>query len=155
MQIKMVNIDSIKPYPGNARINDQAVDAVAASLKEFGWQQPIVADTKGVIIVGHTRHKAAKKLGMAKVPVHVAKDLTAAQVRAYRLADNKSGELAEWDMDKLAIEAAALADSIDLSLFGFDLEAILAKGIPAGNKAIDETTLAETANECPSCGFKW
>ena len=75
MKVELKPIDDIKPYESNPRINDSAVDAVAASLTEFGFRQPIVADTDGVIIVGHTRWKAAKKLGLAKVPVHVATDL--------------------------------------------------------------------------------
>jgi len=81
--IELRPIDEVTPYVNNPRINDAAVDAVAASLKEFGFRQPIVVDAGGVIIVGHTRWKAAKKLGLAKVPVHVATDLTEAQVKAY------------------------------------------------------------------------
>ena len=88
MQIELRPIDQVKPYPGNPRQNDEAVDAVAASLKEFGFRQPIVVDADGVIIVGHTRYKAAQKLGLKQVPVHVATDLTPAQVKAYRIADN-------------------------------------------------------------------
>ena len=87
MQIELRPIDQIKPYPGNPRQNDEAVDAVAASLKEFGFRQPIVVDAEGIIIVGHTRYKAALKLGLKQVPVHVATDLTPAQVKAYRIAD--------------------------------------------------------------------
>ena len=90
--VQLRNIDEIKPYERNPRLNDNAVDAVAASLKEFGFRQPIVIDGDGVIVCGHTRYKAAKKLGLAKVPVHVAKDLTPEQVKAYRLADNKTGD---------------------------------------------------------------
>ena len=84
MEVKLVKIDDIRPYEGNPRVNDPAVDAVAASLREFGFRQPIVVDQAGVIIVGHTRWKAAKKLGLAKVPVHVAKDLSPEQAKAYR-----------------------------------------------------------------------
>src|ERR1035437_8838945 len=109
MKIELWDINRIKPYPGNPRINDAAVDAVAASLREFGFRQPIVCDSEMVIIVGHTRWKAAKKLGLTKVPVHVAKDLTPTQIKAYRIADNKTNELAEWDMDLLPIEIRDLA----------------------------------------------
>ena len=99
----------------------EAVDAVAASIKEFGWRQPIVVDKDGVIVCGHTRWKAAKKLGLKKVPVHVATDLTPAQIKAYRLADNKSAELAEWNMELLPIELADLqAMDVNLELLGFD-----------------------------------
>ena len=95
--VQLHNVDEITPYENNPRINDGAVDAVAASLRDFGFRQPIVVDTDGIIIAGHTRYKAAVQLGLKKVPVHVATDLTAEQVRAYRLADNKTAELAEWE----------------------------------------------------------
>ena len=121
MNVTTRNVNEIKPYEANPRINDDAVDAVAASLKEFGFRQPIVVDSDGVIIVGHTRWKAAKKLGLAKVPVHVAKDLTAEQIKAYRIADNKTGELAEWDFDLLPTELKDLQQAdYDLNLLGFD-----------------------------------
>ncbi|HEV2969191.1 MAG TPA: ParB N-terminal domain-containing protein [Pirellulales bacterium] len=83
MKIELRKLSDIKPYPQNPRVNDAAVDAVAASIREFGFQQPIVVDIEGVIIVGHTRWKAAQKLGLDKVPVHAAKDLTPAQIKAY------------------------------------------------------------------------
>jgi len=117
-------------------VNDAAVDAVAASIKEFGWRQPVVVDKDGVIICGHTRWKAAQKLGLKKVPVHVATGLTPAQVKAYRLADNKSGEFAEWDMELLPIELAGLQDmDFDLDLTGFsddDLAKLLNPGLKEG-----------------------
>jgi DNA modification methylase len=115
MNIEIRDIHSIKPYERNPRLNDKAVDAVAASLKEFGFRQPIVVDADGVIIAGHTRFKAALKLGLAKVPVHVATDLSPEQVRAYRIADNKSGEIADWDMQILPIELSELKET------GFDM----------------------------------
>lgn len=119
MEVKSMSIDDIKPYENNPRDNDDAVDSVANSIKEFGWQQPIVVDKDMVIIVGHTRYKAAKKLGMDKVPVVVASSLTPEQVKAYRLADNKVGELADWDMEKLNTELDGIED-IDMSEFGFE-----------------------------------
>lgn len=119
MQVESRSIREIKPYEHNPRSNDGAVDAVAASIKEFGWQQPIVVDKDGVIIAGHTRYKAAKKLGLKEVPVVVAENLTDEQVRAYRLADNKTGELAEWDFSALEEELSGIAE-IDMSQFGFD-----------------------------------
>ena len=118
-ELKWEPIKSIRPYEKNPRRNDEAVDAVAASIREFGWQQPIVLDKDGVIIAGHTRYKAAKKLKCDTVPVVVADDLTEDQVKAYRLADNKTGELAEWDTALLGEELAELAD-FDMSQFGFD-----------------------------------
>ena len=121
MKVENVSIQDVKPYTKNPRKNDDGVDAVANSIKEFGWQQPIVVDKDKVIIVGHTRYKAAKKLGMKEVPVVVASNLSDEQVRAYRLADNKTGELTDWDMGLLDDELGDIAD-IDMSDFGFDLE---------------------------------
>ena len=119
MQVVAKSIDDIKPYENNPRNNDDAVDAVANSIKQFGWQQPIVVDIGGVIIAGHTRYKAAQKLGLKTVPVVVAKDLSEEQVKAYRLADNKSGELANWN-DELLEDELVVIDDIDMADFGFD-----------------------------------
>jgi len=96
MKIELWKLSQVKPYPNNPRVNDDAVDAVAASLREFGFRQPIVVDAEGVIICGHTRFKAAQKLGLEKVPVHVAKDLSPEQIKAYRKADKQTASLAEW-----------------------------------------------------------
>jgi len=121
LDVELRPIDAIRPYEANPRVNDQAVDAVAASLREFGFRQPIVVDTDGVIIVGHTRWKAARKLGLAKVPVHVATDLSPEQIKAYRIADNQTATLAEWDFELLPIELKDLQGAdYDLSLLGFD-----------------------------------
>lgn len=142
MKVEMRDISTVKPYEKNPRINDAAVDAVAESLKEFGFRQPLVVDEHGVIVCGHTRWKAAKKLGLATVPVHVARDLTEAQIKAYRLADNKSAELAEWDYDLLPIELGELkADGFDLELLGFDqneLAKLLNPGVKEGLTDPDE-----------------
>ena len=132
MKIELRPLSEIKPYPNNPRLNDDAVDAVVNSIREFGFRQPIVVDSDGVIICGHTRFKAAEKLGLAKVPVHVAKDLTPEQIKAYRIADNKTAELAEWNYDLLPIELGELQScDFDLSLLGFDQEE-LAKLLDAG-----------------------
>jgi DNA modification methylase len=121
MKIELRRISEIKPYENNPRINDDAVDAVAASIREYGFRQPIVVDTEDVIVVGHTRWKAAQKLGLDKVPIHVAKDLTPAQIRAYRIADNQTNTLAEWDAELLRLELHDLeALDFDMSLLGFD-----------------------------------
>lgn len=120
MQVKEIAIEKIKAYRKNPRKNDQAVDAVANSIKEFGWKQPLVVDPKTMeIVVGHTRWKAAKKLGMKTVPCIMADDLTEEQIKAYRLADNKTNELAEWDFDLLGEELDGILD-IDMTDFGFD-----------------------------------
>lgn len=117
--IQMMPIDTVKPYIYNPRVNDQAVDAVARSIEEFGFRSPIVVDESKTIINGHTRLKAAKQLGLEQVPVLLADDLTEEQVRAFRLADNKTAELAEWDDDMLE-EELSLLDDIDMSEFGFE-----------------------------------
>jgi DNA modification methylase len=121
MKIELWNIADVKPYPGNPRQNDDAIDAVAKSLVEFGFRQPIVVDSDGVIVCGHTRYKAAVKLHLEQVPVHVAKDLSPEQIRAYRIADNQTASLATWDYDLLPIELAGLKEAnYDLGLLGFD-----------------------------------
>src|SRR5207244_12636247 len=93
MYVELRPIDTIRPYENNPRVNDPAVDAVAASIRQFGFRQPIVVDEQGVIVAGHTRYKAALKLGLETVPVHVAKGITPAQLKAYRIADNQSATL--------------------------------------------------------------
>src|SRR5260370_4694823 len=96
MLVQLRNVEEIKPYESNPRVNDHAVDAVAASIREFGFRQPIVLDEDGTIIAGDTRFKAALKLSLKKVPVHLATELTPAQIQAYRLADNTLRQLADW-----------------------------------------------------------
>jgi len=121
MEIKTVGIEEIRPFENNPRNNDMAVDKVASSIDEFGWKQPIVVDKDGVIIVGHTRYKAALQLGYTEVPVLYAGDLSPEQVKAYRLADNKTSEFAEWNLDMLGAELKELDDMMfDMSQFGFE-----------------------------------
>lgn len=122
MQVQQMSIHDIVPYENNARFNDEAVDYVKNSIKEFGFKQPIVVDKDNVIIAGHTRYKAAREIGMKTVPTIVADDLTEEQVKAYRLADNKTGEIAEWDFDKLLVELQDLElnSELDMADFGFD-----------------------------------
>lgn len=116
MQIKLVNLNAIKPYEKNPRNNEAAIDKVASSIKEFGFKQPIVVDAAGIIIAGHTRFKAAQRLRLSEVPVLYADDLTPNQIKAYRLADNKTSEFAEWDAELLSAELN------DLLISGFDME---------------------------------
>lgn len=120
-KVTYMDVDSLIPYANNPRLNDNAVDAVAASIKELGFKVPIVVDGENVIINGHTRLKAAHKLGLKQVPVIVADDLTPEQAKAFRLADNKTGELAQWDMAKLGIELEGIGE-IDMGEFGFDID---------------------------------
>lgn len=122
MKVEMWPTTRPIPYTRNARkITDAAIDKVAASIKEYGWRQPIVVDTVGVLIVGHARLLAAKKLGLESVPIHVAHELTPAQVRAYRLMDNRSHDETDWDYDLLSAELLEMQSlELDLSLTGFD-----------------------------------
>ena len=123
VNVKMVPIGEVVPYDKNPRLNDKAVDAVASSIREFGFKVPIVVDGEGVVVSGHTRLKAAKSLGLTEVPVIVADDLDDTKIKAFRLADNKVAELADWDESMLAEELAELADlSYDMSQFEFDLD---------------------------------
>ena len=121
VNLKEMRVDDLIPYENNPRKNDAAVDAVAASIREFGFKVPIIADADNVIVAGHTRLKAAKKLGLETVPVIMADDLTEDQIKAFRLADNKTGELAEWDFEKLETELAAISSDIDMAAFGFSI----------------------------------
>src|SRR5262249_2134650 len=144
----MRRLADIKPYHNNPRLNDAAVDTVAASIKEFGFRQPIVIDEEGVIIVGHTRYKAALKLGMKKVPVDVARGRTPEQVKAYRVTDNQTNRLSEWDYALLVTELTDLQRvDFDLSVIGFsptDLESLLG-GITEG--LIDPNAIPEPPEE--------
>ena len=112
------NVDELIPYVNNPRHNENAVDAVASSIKNFGFKQPIVIDNKNEIVAGHTRLLASKKLGLEEVPVIIADDLSEGQIRAYRLADNKVSELSEWDYNMLGLELEEI--DIDMTDFGFD-----------------------------------
>lgn len=127
MKIVEKRLDEIKPYEKNPRRNDEAVEYVANSLREFGWKQPIVIDKNGVIVAGHTRYKAALSLGWTTAPCLVADDLTPEQVKAYRLADNKVAEASEWNMELLDAELAEIMDALpefDMADFGFDLDGV-------------------------------
>ena len=149
-------IEDVIPYENNPRKNDGAVDSVAASIHEFGFKNPIIVDSENVIIAGHTRLKAAEKLGLETVPVIVADDLTEDEVKAFRLADNKTAELAVWDMDLLDQELAELDGLIDMEDFGFFSES--EEDEDADYDGAKELDLDEYADrkfeyECPECGF--
>lgn len=121
MEIVNKRLNEIEPYEKNPRKNDDAVQYVAESIRQFGFKVPIVIDRDGIIVAGHTRYKAAKLLKMDEVPCIVADDLTDEQVKAFRLADNKVGEFAEWNEDLLAYELADIID-IDMTDFGFSFD---------------------------------
>ena len=120
MNVKEINIKDIRPYEKNPRKNNSAVAYVAESIKQFGFKVPIIIDKNNVIVAGHTRYKAAKKLGINTVPVIIADDLTDEQIKAFRLADNKVAEQAEWDIDLLNEELEEIFD-IDMTDFGFEV----------------------------------
>lgn len=137
-------LDGLTYYDNNPRRNEKAVKAVKKSIKEFGFLNPIIVDGEGTIICGHTRFLAAQELYMEQVPVIVADDLTEEQVRAFRLADNKVGEIATWDKDKLHDELLELKDIFDMTAFGF--------------KKDDEELAGELSSnhhKCPKCGYEW
>jgi len=121
-ELVFLPLKNLKPYENNPRFNQDAVDEVVASIQEFGFRNPIIVDKNNVIVCGHTRYLALKRLKWSEpVPCLVAKELTDEQIKAYRLADNKVGELASWNVDLLLEELDGIAD-IDMSVFGFDLE---------------------------------
>ena len=122
MTIQYLSLDKIKPYENNPRINEGAVDKVANSIEKFGFKNPIILDKNNVIIAGHTRYKASQKLGLKEVPVIIAKDLSEEQAKAYRLADNKTNEFAEWDENKLNAELFDLMESFKMEEFGFEFD---------------------------------
>jgi ParB-like chromosome segregation protein Spo0J len=123
MKVELMPVDQVIPYARNPRINAHAIEKLAASIKEFGFRQPIVTDKELVIVVGHVRFEAAKRLGLKKVPVHIATELTPEQIKAYRITDNRVGEESEWDKSLLQLEIAELDDATyDTELLGFNAE---------------------------------
>ena len=154
LKIIEMSVKDVIPYENNPRRNDNAVEKVAASIKQFGFKVPIIVDSENVIVAGHTRLKAAELLELEKVPVILADDLTEEQVKAFRLADNKTGELADWDFSRLEEELAEL-DNFDMSEFGFvglnDEEE--QDEAPEDFKEYDEEL--ETTHKCPKCSYEW
>jgi ParB-like chromosome segregation protein Spo0J len=149
-------LDRVRPYDKNPRvITKAAIEKVAASVKEFGWRQPIVVDDDGIILVGHTRRAAAAFLGFTEVPVHVASGLSEAQKRAYRLADNRAGEESRWNPDLLDTELAELgALGFDLSKTGFDpieLPSIVPAFSPITSGEVQPLD-RRMSMTCPQCG---
>ena len=140
-------LSSIYPYPKNPRDNEAGIEAVAKSIQEFGWRQPIVVDEAGVIVVGHTRYKAAQKLGLTEVPVHVATGLTPEQIQAYRIADNQTSTLSDWDDDKLTQELVSLQEKgYDLDFTGFSGDT-LAELLHEAPELVDPDAIPEPPDE--------
>lgn len=159
MRVVYMDPDKIIPYEKNAKIHsEKQIEEIANSLKEFGFKQPIVVDKDNVVICGHGRLMAAKKLGLTSVPVKVEKDLSEAEVKALRLADNKTNESA-WIYKKLNEEIEAIS-SLDMGDFGFTLyggkeepsEQVLSEGGEISLGSFDDDTFI---HECPNCGFKF
>ena len=154
MQIIYKKLEELHPYKNNPRRNDKAVDAVANSIQEFGFKVPVVIDKSGEIIAGHTRYKAAKKLEMKQIPCIIADDLTEEQIRAFRIADNKVGEMAGWDFDLLDEELEKMS-YIDMEKFGFFDSGVSDEDI---EKFFEESDKKKESNRktiiCPYCGEK-
>ena len=164
MEIVWKRLEELTPYENNPRKNDNAVEAVAASIKEFGFLVPVIIDGHGEIVAGHTRLKAAEQLGLSSVPCLVAEELSEEQVRAYRLADNKIAELANWDVEKLKEELAAIEEiNMDAFCFGFFREEPPQKIEENPVAKLDEGGEIDISSfgddvfdlECPYCGFRW
>lgn len=155
MKVQTAKIEHITPYARNPRKNAEAVAGVAASLKEFGWQQPIVVDREMVIIVGHTRYLAAQKLGMTEVPITIADKLTPEQIKAYRIIDNRSNEIAEWDFEMLNLEINEIGlDFTDFDLPHLDFPIINPEDLTDEEQPkLDE--LDPKIVTCPDCGHQF
>jgi len=161
VEIVDMPIEQIKPYKKNPRKNEKAIPEVVKSLKEFGFRQPLVVDSNMVLIAGHTRLLAAKELGLTNVPVHIASTLTPAQVRAYRIADNRSHDRSEWDVTLLNEELGELFEmdekfDIEFMDFGdFGPGEEKEKEIKEGSKELDESEFNDFDHKCPKCGFEY
>ncbi len=153
MEIKELSLDEIKMYEKNARKNDKAVEMVKQSIEDYGFRVPIIVDKDNVIIAGHTRYKAALQLELKKIPVITAEGLTEEQVKALRLADNKTAELSSWDFDRLEKEIDLIDDEKFLEIFYQnryeDFEEY------DGEINLDDFDDEEFKYECPECGFKF
>lgn len=158
MKIVERKIEQLQPYENNPRKNEDAVEYVANSIREFGWQVPIVIDRDNTIVAGHTRYLAAIELGIDKIPCVVAENLSEQQIKAFRLADNRVGEASSWDWDMLQVEIDSITD-IDLSDFNFtldtdvDIDSFFTE-TEEDTKSGMETEAKPKKIQCPHCG-KW
>ena len=155
LKVKNIPVEEIKIYENNPRrINDDAIKAVLASIKEFGFKVPVILDRNNVIVAGHTRVLAAQKLGLSEIPCIVADDLTPEQIRAFRLVDNKTAELTGWDFEKLDLELEEI--DFDMSDFGFEIGG---EDVDTGAFFTEAEAVAKPEKSssphvviCPSCG---
>ena len=163
LNIHYVSLAKLKPYKNNPRKNDKAVDFVKNSIEQFGWRVPIVIDRNMIILAGHTRYKAAKRLGIEMVPCVVADDLSEEQAAAFRLIDNKTQELSSWDFGKLIQELNDLVDEFRMSMFGFDdkedddggeVGRVATQDLDEGEELdIEDFSDGSFNCQCPFCGF--
>lgn len=152
MEIKMVKIGDLKPYENNPRFNDEAVQYVVNSIKQFGFKVPMVIDKNNVIVAGHTRYKASLELGLKEVPCIVADDLNEEQIKAFRLADNKVGEKSEWNLELLDEELEQILN-INMDDYGFlKREEINVDSVDVDDYFTNESNEKEIV--CPHCGYK-
>lgn len=161
MKIETMKVDDLIPYERNPRDNDKAVDAVANSIKEFGFLVPVLIDDDNIILAGHTRIKAAKRLGIKEVPTIRLKGLTEEEKKKYRLIDNKTSELSSWDYELLKEEIDGIDEiNLDAFKFGFDIDEDPQpendQKIDGGEElSLDDFEDDQFENECPYCGFRW
>ena len=153
MNILEIDVKDVQEYENNARKNDKAIGLVAESIQKYGFKVPVIIDTNNVLVAGHTRLKAALRLGLEKIPAIIADDLTEEQIRAFRLADNKTAELAEWDFERLEQELAAIDDEHIFELFNQNKYEDVQEY--DGEINLDDFGDEEFEYECPECGFKF
>ena len=154
LEIKYVDIDDIKPYENNPRFNDNAVEYVKNSIKEFGFKVPMILDKDNTIVCGHTRYKSALELGLKEIPVIYADDLTEEQIKAFRIADNKVSEFADWDIELLDEEL----QNIDIDMTEFGVEDVdIEEPIEYKNKELNVEDYEDDKFEieCPKCHFRF
>lgn len=151
--IQIMAIEDVIPYEFNPRNNDDALEPVMNSIQEFGFRQPILVDKDNVIITGHTRLRAAKELGYQKVPVIKVNDMDPEHVKAYRLADNKTAEFANWDFELLEMELDEIKTDFDMEKFGFDNFSESAYDDEEASESFGEKE--EHKHQCPMCGYAW
>jgi ParB-like chromosome segregation protein Spo0J len=158
-QVERRSIAELIPYARNARLHSDAqVAQIAASITEWGWTVPVLVDETGALIAGHGRVLAARQLGIDTVPVMTARGWSEPKIRAYRIADNKLGELSSWDAELLGLELSDLRDlGASVELIGFDaasIDELIAGPKPPGSFDDYDETIS-TEHTCPKCGFRW
>ncbi|MGX9755711.1 ParB N-terminal domain-containing protein [Clostridioides difficile] len=153
-EVVYLNLEDIKPYQNNPRINDNAIEKVVNSIRDFGFNNPITIDKSNIIVTGHTRYEASKILNLKQVPCIILKDLTEEEIKGYRLSDNKTGEFSDWEFDKLTKELAEI-QNIDMSNFGFNVLTIDDLGV-IDSDFLQDTEIVKEKKEnitiCPNCG---